>query len=380
MQIPRAGVGPSIARPSVPIAVASPRRERFLSDAVPAIVATVVGMLIVLINPGLMLATSALVGLVLAAVLLRERQRESNAIILVGRSPMAAMVAVTLEQQSNGRGQTILRAGHLAEAAAMARHHACDEVVLVGPTAPQSIPLVDARGQAPEVVPGAEKLEQLLNRIPLELAEQDRWLSRLHGARRLETGYALAKRATDIGVALGLSLALLPLFPLVALAIKLDSRGTIFYSQDRVGLNGRVFRIYKFRTMVRDAEKHGAVWATKTDSRVTRVGKFMRKTRMDELPQLWNLLRGDMALVGPRPERPEFTTRLAEEIPAYDLRHAVKPGLTGWAQVCYRYTSSFRDTRAKVEYDLYYVKHCSFLLDLRIMLRTFGVVLAMKGQ
>ena len=118
-----------------------------------------------------MLATSVLVGLVLAAVLLRERQNSSNAIILVGRSPMAAMVAVTLEQQTHGRGLTILRAMHLAEAAALARNHACDEVVLVGPTAPQSIPLVDARGQAPEIVPGAEKLEQLLNRVPLELAE-----------------------------------------------------------------------------------------------------------------------------------------------------------------------------------------------------------------
>jgi lipopolysaccharide/colanic/teichoic acid biosynthesis glycosyltransferase len=132
--------------------------------------------------------------------------------------------------------------------------------------------------------------------------------------------------------------------------------------------------------MRQDAEKDGAVWATKRDARITRAGTFMRKTRMDELPQLWNLLRGDMALVGPRPERPEFTNRLAEEIPGYDLRHAVKPGLTGWAQVCYRYTSSFRDTRAKVEYDLYYVKHCSLRFDLRIMLRTIGVVLAMKGQ
>ncbi len=266
MQIPRVGLGPSIARPAVPVTAAPPRRERLVYSAVPAIAATVLGLLIFLVNPGLMIATSALVGLVLAAVLLRERQHESNAIILVGRSPMAAMVAVTLEQQAHGRGYTILRAAHLAEAAALARNHACDEVVLVGPTAPQSIPLVDARGQAPEIVPGAEKLEQLLSRVPLELAEQDRWLNRLHGARPLEAGYALAKRATDIGVALGLSLALLPLFPLVALAIKLDSRGSIFYSQDRVGLNGRLFRIYKFRTMVQDAEKHGAVWATKTDA------------------------------------------------------------------------------------------------------------------
>ena len=260
-------------------------------------------------------------------------------------------------------------------------NHACDEVVLVGPTAPQSIPLVDVRGQAPEIVPGAEKLEQLLSRVPLELAEQDRWLNRLHGARPLEAGYALAKRATDIGVALGLSLALLPLFPLVALAIKLDSRGSIFYSQERVGLNGRLFRIYKFRTMVQDAEKHGAVWATKTDARVTRVGKFMRKTRMDELPQLWNLIRGDMALVGPRPERPEFThagwpRRSRPTI----CGTRSSPGLTGWAQVCYRYTSSFRDTTRQGRVRPLLRQACSFRLDLRIMLRTFAVVLAMKGQ
>jgi lipopolysaccharide/colanic/teichoic acid biosynthesis glycosyltransferase len=147
-----------------------------------------------------------------------------------------------------------------------------------------------------------------------------------------------------------------------------------------VGLNGRTFRIYKFRTMRQDAEANGAVWAVQRDARITRTGNFMRKTRLDEIPQIWNLLRGDMALVGPRPERPEFTATLAEQIPAYDLRHTVKPGLTGWAQVCYRYTSSIRDTRSKVEYDLYYVKHCSLLFDLKIMVRTVKVVLAMKGQ
>jgi len=252
--------------------------------------------------------------------------------------------------------------------------------VLVGRAQPLSAPVIDRRGQRALIVPGAEKLEQLLNRVPLELAREDRWLNRLGPERILESRYALIKRGIDLGVALGIALALLPLFPLVALLIKLDSRGPILYSQDRVGLRGEIFRIYKFRSMRTDAEANGAVWATARDSRVTRSGRFMRKTRLDELPQIWNLLRGDMALVGPRPERPEFTTTLAAEIPAYDLRHTVKPGLTGWAQVCYRYTSSIRDTRAKVEYDLYYVKHCSLQMDLKIMLRTVKTVVAMQGQ
>jgi exopolysaccharide biosynthesis polyprenyl glycosylphosphotransferase len=376
MQVPRVGAGAPIARPSTTAAASRPRRDQFVTAGA----ATIAGMVMFLLNPGLLLATSLLLALVLGAVLLRDRQQVPSTVILVGKSPLAAMVAVSLEQQTNRPSPTILRAAHLGEAAALARQHACDEIVLVGPHAPQTVPLVDARGIAPMIVPGAEKLEQLLSRVPLELAPQDRFLSRLQGPRPHDDRYSFAKRAIDVGVAAGLAIAVLPALPLVALAIKLDSPGPIFYSQERVGLNGRRFRIYKFRTMRQDAEKDGAVWATKRDERITRVGTLMRRTRMDEMPQLWNLLRGDMALVGPRPERPEFTTRLAEEIPGYDLRHAVKPGLTGWAQVCYRYTSSFRDTRAKVEYDLYYVKHCSLRFDLRIMFRTIGVVLAMKGQ
>jgi lipopolysaccharide/colanic/teichoic acid biosynthesis glycosyltransferase len=172
----------------------------------------------------------------------------------------------------------------------------------------------------------------------------------------------------------------LPLLPLIALAIRLDSSGPIFYSQRRVGLGGKIFRIYKFRTMRSDAEANGAVWASEKDPRVTNVGSLMRRTRFDELPQLLNVLRGEMSFVGPRPERPEFTDQLAEAFDGYDKRHAVKPGLTGWAQVCYRYTSSIKDTRVKVEYDLYYVKHANFLLDLRILVRTAWVVLRMRGQ
>lgn len=379
MQLP--GVG--AFKPAVASSATGPRSvvlERVLLVLLPAVASVFTAALLLSLQPGLLVLVSLIALLMVSSLAVRERSGGPDAIILVGRSPMTAIIASSIEERLRGRAVTILRATHLAEAAALARTHCCDEIVLVDPASPHATEVVDARGRRPRLIPGAEKLERLLTRIPLEFAVEDRWLQRLEGVRPLDRGFALCKRAIDIGVALGIAIVLLPLLPLVALAIKLDSPGPILYSQQRVGLNGRHFRIYKFRTMRQDAERDGAAWATHGDPRVTRVGRFMRQTRLDELPQVLNLLSGDMALVGPRPERPEFTVTLAEQIPAYDLRHTVKPGLTGWAQVCYRYTSSVRDTRAKVEYDLYYVKHCSFMMDLKIMIRTLKVVVGLKGQ
>ena len=380
MQLP----GVSAIRSSTPFAPGSGSRsslrDRLTLTVIPAIAATGTAFALLSLQTGLLVLLVVVAALIVGSLSLRERCSPADTIILVGRSPMASVIASSIEEHAQGRLISVLRADHLGEAATLALMHRIDEVVLVGPSHPLASQVVDSRGVVSSVVPGAEKLERLLNRIPLEFAVEDRWLNRLQGVRPLDQGYAVFKRSVDLLVSFGLTLVLLPLLPVVALAIKLDSTGPIFYSQQRVGLNGRIFRIYKFRTMRQDAEANGAVWASKRDPRITRVGMFMRKTRIDEIPQVWNLLRGDMAMVGPRPERPEFTQTLAEEIPAYDLRHTVKPGLTGWAQVCYRYTSSIRDTRAKVEYDLFYVKHCSVLFDLRIMVRTVKVVLAMKGQ
>jgi lipopolysaccharide/colanic/teichoic acid biosynthesis glycosyltransferase len=171
----------------------------------------------------------------------------------------------------------------------------------------------------------------------------------------------------------------IPLLPVIALAIRADSPGPVFYRQRRVGQNGREFQIIKFRSMRTDAEQNGAVWAQEGDPRVTRVGRFMRRVRIDELPQLWNVIRGDMTLVGPRPERPEFTSLLQSELPGYAHRHSVKPGLTGWAQIRYRYASSVQDTAKKLEYDLYYVRHRSLLFDIKIMFLTIPVILHMRG-
>jgi lipopolysaccharide/colanic/teichoic acid biosynthesis glycosyltransferase len=168
---------------------------------------------------------------------------------------------------------------------------------------------------------------------------------------------------------------------MVALAIRLDSKGPVVYRQKRVGLNGKNFWLLKFRSMRPDAEKHQQPqWAQVDDPRVTRVGKFLRKHRLDELPQFLNVIRGEMSFVGPRPERPEFVEQLRKEIPYYDERHFVRPGLTGWAQVQYRYGADVEDARRKLEYDLFYLKNLSVLFDLAIILKTVRIVLGAYGS
>jgi sugar transferase (PEP-CTERM system associated) len=189
----------------------------------------------------------------------------------------------------------------------------------------------------------------------------------------------LAKRLFDLALASGFLLLLWPFMLLTALAVKLESPGAVLYHQIRVGLNGRPFRIYKFRSMRQDAEKNGAVWAQKNDARVTRVGAFIRNTRLDELPQLYNVFAGHMSFVGPRPERPEFVIELAQQIPFYEMRHKVKPGLMGWAQLKYPYGASVEDAKNKLQYDLYYTKNHSFFMDMLIMIQTVEIILLGKG-
>lgn len=175
-------------------------------------------------------------------------------------------------------------------------------------------------------------------------------------------------------------LVVLPFLPLVALLIKLDTSGPVFYRQVRVGLKGTPFVVYKLRTMVEDAEHTaGAQWAAEDDPRITRVGKLLRKMRLDELPQLYNVLKGDLSIVGPRPERPEFIDQLKQAIPYYAERHFVKPGITGWAQINYPYGASVKDALEKLRYDLYYIKHFSIFFDVRIIWKTLGVLLLGKG-
>jgi exopolysaccharide biosynthesis polyprenyl glycosylphosphotransferase len=222
--------------------------------------------------------------------------------------------------------------------------------------------------------------ERLLGRVPVEHVGRD-----LHAVVPMEETpgervYRALKRAFDLLLAVcglaGVAIAA----PLIALVNAITSPGPLFYRQERVGRGGKAFQMLKFRTMRPDAEDAaGAVWAAERDERVTPVGRLLRNTRLDELPQCWNVLRGHMSVIGPRPERPEFVKDLAESLPFYRARHAVRPGITGWAQIQFDYGNSVQDAQVKLEYDLYYVKRASLLLDLRIMLQTIPVMVGMKG-
>ena len=221
--------------------------------------------------------------------------------------------------------------------------------------------------------------EHVVKRLPLTQITEE-WLLLTEGFS-LNTRGSLRrlKRAVDVICSLLLLIPAAPIMLLTAVIIRLESPGPVIYKQDRVGLHEKEFTVYKFRSMRADAEKDGAVWARANDSRVTAFGRFIRKVRIDELPQIWNILKGDMSFIGPRPERMAFVAKLKESIPYYSLRHTVKPGLTGWAQVCYPYGANEEDARHKLEYDLYYIKNMSLLLDIHIIFRTIGVVLFPKG-
>ena len=228
-----------------------------------------------------------------------------------------------------------------------------------------------------EVMTVARLTERTNRRIPVRYIGVDWFIRELNESNRQL--YQTAKRALDILLSLAGLLATCVILPAIALAIRSDGPGPIFYSQVRVGHLGHLFRIYKFRSMRPDAERDGAVWASPGDQRVTKVGRFLRQSRIDELPQLLNVLLGDMSLVGPRPERPEFVSLLAEGIPHYNRRHMVVPGVTGWAQVNYPYGASMEDALEKLQYDLYYIKNRSLFLDVEILLRTVSIVLRKIG-
>ena len=248
----------------------------------------------------------------------------------------------------------------------------------------------DRRGTLPVM----DMLQLRLNGIKIE--EATSWLEKISGrievdnlypswlifadGFRFSASFMLLRRIVALAASGVLLLLVLPIIPFVILAIKLDSRGPALYRQKRVGLGGKSFYCYKFRTMRRDAEADtGATWALDDDPRITKIGKFLRTSRLDEIPQLWCVLKGDMSFVGPRPERPEFVEMLAKEIPFYGVRNGVRPGITGWAQVRYKYGNTIADAKEKLQYDLYYIKNMSLGLDIMIMFQTIKIVLLGRG-
>lgn len=240
--------------------------------------------------------------------------------------------------------------------------------------------LMHARLAGVPVLNLSDFYEEHLLRVPV-MELRDRWFALSRGFRLVHRDVELKmKRVLDVLIAsLGLVL-LSPLLLLVGLLVRGTSRGPALYSQTRCGVNGREFSLHKFRTMRVDAEQDGPQWSPPGDDRITRIGRFLRKTRIDELPQLWNVLIGEMSFSGPRPERPSFVAELKQDIPYYDMRHLVKPGITGWAQVMYPYGSSKEDAKNKLEFDLYYIKNYSLALDLYILLRTAREVFWRNGR
>ena len=260
--------------------------------------------------------------------------------------------------------------------------HGVDEVVMAMDDRRRAFPILDlleCRLAGTDVTELLTFLERETGRVRIDVLNPS-WLIFGEGFRR-DTARRITARAVDLLASALILLVTLPIMLLTALVIKIEEglRAPVFYAQPRVGLGGRVFNVLKFRSMRTDAEKNGAQWASKGDTRVTRVGAFIRKCRIDELPQILCVFRGHMSFVGPRPERPQFVAELSEKIPYYVQRHCVKPGITGWAQLCYPYGSSEQDALEKLQYDLYYIKNNTLLFDLAILLQTVEVVFMGQG-
>jgi sugar transferase (PEP-CTERM system associated) len=320
-------------------------------------------------------------------------------LLLIGTSPAAVALARELHQ----RRELGVEVVGFVEAAAERVGHPVFNPGVIGtiddiPTIVRDrrvdrvvVSLADARGRLPmdkllemKLAGGvtfdhlASVYEEYTGKIAIENLRPS-WLIFAPGFRKSRALLA-TKRAVDTILAVALLVLVSPLLPLIALAVRLSSPGPAMYHQARVGEANRLFTIHKFRSMRTDAEAAtGAVWASKDDPRITPVGRFLRRTRLDELPQLVNVIRGDMSFVGPRPERPEFVATLTDQIPFYGQRHVIKPGLTGWAQVCYTYGATVEDAMEKLQYDLFYIKHMSLALDAFVVFQTIKTVVLRRG-
>ncbi|MCU7847553.1 MAG: TIGR03013 family PEP-CTERM/XrtA system glycosyltransferase [Candidatus Thiodiazotropha sp. (ex Lucinoma kastoroae)] len=302
------------------------------------------------------------------------KAKDTVGIVVVGYVNLGDRIELIDEERQIVKDQTLLE---------ISNRLAVDEIVVAVDDRRKKLPnheLLECKIKGIQILDLLTFFEKELSIINIDLLYPS-WMLYTDGYRQRPLNRAI-KKGFDMSVGIVISIVAAPLMVLVTLASLIESvgRDPILYSQVRVGKNGKLFKVYKFRSMRTDAEADGvARWATKNDARVTKLGGFLRKTRLDELPQIYNILNGDMSLVGPRPERPEFVLQLSNDIPYYLQRHWVKPGLTGWAQMLYPYGASEEDAKRKLEYDLYYVKNASTMLDFIILLQTIEVVLLGKG-
>ena len=344
------------------------------------------------------LALSMMVGWRLSIHWILGHPELGERILIVGSGPFAVEIAKeTLERKDAGYrvvgfvdndpalvGKSLINPkviGLTSELAALVRSEQIDRLVVA---------IADRRGQFPTqellklslsgdvtIEESASFYERLTGRVLLDMIRPS-WLIFSGRGRRARINEIIRTIAHRVVALMGAMLSL-PIAIVTAILIKLESRGPVLYKQERVGKNGRTFTVMKFRSMRIDAEKDGPVWAKTDDDRTTRVGRIIRKIRVDEIPQFWNILRGDMNFVGPRPERPHFVSTLAQEIPYYEQRHLIAPGLTGWAQINYPYGASIEDARQKLQYDLFYIKNQNLALDATIMFETIKTILFGKG-
>jgi sugar transferase (PEP-CTERM system associated) len=271
--------------------------------------------------------------------------------------------------------------GDVSKLVAIAREHRVKKVVVALNERRGGYPigsLLDLKVHGCNVVEWPTFFEMLAGRIPIDNLAPSYFI--FQSGFRKSPLLLYTRRVLSLLTALVLLFILLPLIAVTAFLIRIDSPGPVFYTQERVGRRGKTFRIVKFRSMRMDAESTGgAIWATENDPRITRVGRWIRRTRIDEIPQLWNVLKGDIGVVGPRPERPEFVRKLEAMIPYYSLRHTISPGLTGWAQVMFTYCGTIEESKEKLQYDLFYIKNMSIKLDLLVLFRTIKIVLLGRG-
>jgi exopolysaccharide biosynthesis polyprenyl glycosylphosphotransferase len=330
-------------------------------------------------------AFGAIVGVLVARGVLGNALARPSRVLIVGHGPRVQRMLEVLEEAEEGIEVAALvdpyrldpGRENLLEVARRARAEAVILATEPGQERATAEDLARCRYSGVRVYRAAQYCERILRRIPVHVLDGVQFAT----ADELTQGLLrrACKRGFDILVASGLLILAAPLMGVLVVLIRLDSKGPAFYRQDRVGQNGREYALWKFRSMRLDAEKNGAVWASAHDDRVTRVGRFIRKTRMDEIPQVLNVLRGDMSFVGPRPERRVFIDIISRDVPYYALREGVKPGITGWAQIRYPYGASVEDGRNKLEFDLYYVKNGTLFLDIAIIFHTVRHVLLGRG-
>lgn len=349
------------------------------------------------LEPSLILFIVVLCSYRFIADWLGRRARSGERVLLVGTGPSVGLLAEAMKQRgclplrmsgvvvedvdTQAGKLAFANCGHLGEFEAVMRSFRPHRIAIgLQPNSPMLSPrrLYELRRRGVRVEDATELYESLTGRVPVELVAMERMA---YGRGFGQSAFSLAAyRVVESLLAIAAIVVLMPMFLVIAVAIKLNSKGPILYRQKRVGMFGKRFDTLKFRSMRADAEKlSGPVWATDNDPRVTAVGRFLRKVRLDEFPQLWNVVRGEMHFVGPRPERPHFVSMLREHIAYYELRHSIPPGITGWAQVCASYGSNIQESRVKLEYDLFYLKNRSPLFDLLILFKTVKIAIFGRG-